>query len=337
VTEVQVGCVEHCYGTTTLDTSGLTLAQIEQLLGELQVPSPPSATAAPAGEQNTTQQSAAQSENGEGKQSQVAHQTNGTVQVVVTPKGAPADGGTGAAAVNQTAQGIAQLQVGCIFYCSGTQQAQQAQQSNTTVQSVDSSGAGAVNTVSKVVSQVQVGCVAWCYDSVETQTATGGDSSVVAVVPPLVGASPVVAPTVAVSPVAPSPVQGSSPPPSSPGARTRGSGGAPVLVQGGGITVVSVSVSPGAGPAAGDGASLVSVEASRTVQTQFADPHAHRAHRIVRHRGAPRRAHTQPRAVAGEAPIAVPGSSTARPTLELALALVLAALTWGGLRRRPVR
>ena len=179
-----MGCIEHCHGKTTLDTSGLTLAQIEQLLGELQVPSPPEATAAPGSEQNTTQQTSAQSENGDGNQSQIASQTNGTVQVVATPAGAPADGGAGPAAVNQTAQGIVQLQVGCIFYCSGTQQTQQAQQSNATVQSVDSSGAGAANTVSRVVWQVQVGCVAWCDDAVESQTATGADSSVAAVVPP---------------------------------------------------------------------------------------------------------------------------------------------------------
>jgi hypothetical protein len=186
VTQVQVGCLEHCYGATTLDTSGLTLAQIEQLLGELHVPAPPTATAAPGGEQHATQQTAVQSETGDGHQSESASQHNGTIQVVVTPAGAPADAGTptGPEAVNQTAQGIVQLQVGCIFYCSGTRQAQEARQSNATVQSVDGPGAGTVNTVSRVIWQVQVGCVVWCDDAVETQTAAGTDSTIVTVAAP---------------------------------------------------------------------------------------------------------------------------------------------------------
>jgi hypothetical protein len=350
--------VEHCYGTTTLDTSGLTLSQIEQLLGELQVPSPPEATAAPGGEQNTAQQTAGQSENGVGHQSQVASQSNGTVQVVVPPAGAPADGATGPAAVNQTAQGIAQLQVGCIFYCSGTQQTQQAQQSNATVQSVDSSGAGAANTVSRVVWQVQVGCVAWCYDAAETQTATGGDSSVVAVVPPPVAGSPATASPVAGAPVAgapvastpagPAPVQSLSPPPSSTGARTRDSGGAPVHVVGAGlgagvsratgpvlrtnrVTAVSVSAE------AGNGAAFASVAASRTIQTELAHRVSHPARHFPRHRSALRRAHAAPLAIAGAVSAAVARTSSAVPDLAFALALVLAAVGFGAWRWRGVR
>ena len=346
VTEVQVGCIEHCHGKTTLDTSGLTLAQIEQLLGELQVPSPPQATAAPGSEQNTTQQTSAQSENGDGNQSQIASQTNGTVQVVATPAGAPADGGTGPAAVNQTAQGIVQLQVGCIFYCSGTQQTQQARQSNATVQSVDSSGAGAANTVSRVIWQVQVGCVAWCYDAVESQTATGADSSVATVVPPPV-AAPVAAPT-----PAPGPVQGTSPLPPSKGARTRDSGGAPVRVLGAGLalgvsgaarqvlgasgaTAVSVSAE------GGNGAALVSVAATETVQAELSHRTSRAAHRIARHRGGPHPAHAARLTIAGTGAGAGPGilarTSSAVPDLELAVALVLAAVGIGVWRRRGVR
>jgi hypothetical protein len=335
VTQVQVGCLEHCYGTTTLDSSGLTLAQIEQLLGQLQVPSPPDTTAR-GGEQNTTQQTAAQSENGDGNQSQIASQANGTVQVVVTGVGAPADGGAGPAAVNQTAQGIAQLQVGCIFYCSGTQQTQQAQQSNATLQAVDSSGAGAANTVSGVIWQVQIGCVAWCYDAAETQTATGGDSSVVSVAPP-----PVAAPPAVVPPVAPPPAHGSGPAPST-RPRTRGSGGAPLRVLGaelrvglsGGtrpvlgaerVTAVSVSAE------AGNGAAFVSVAASQTVQSDRA---SHPARRITRRQSAPRPAQAAPLTIAGAGPAAVAGTSPARPNLDLALALGLAALGFAVWRRR---
>ena len=320
VTEVQVGCIEHCHGKTTLDTSGLTLAQIEQLLGELQVPSPPEATAAPGSEQNTTQQTSAQSENGDGNQSQIASQTNGTVQVVATPAVAPADGGTGPAAVNQTAQGIVQLQVGCIFYCSGTQQTQQAQQSNATVQSVDSSGAGAANTVSRVIWQVQVGCVAWCDDAVESQTATGADSSVATVVPPPVAGAPVVGRRLwgrrllGAGRGRPSPrqaaVQDTSPLPPSKRARTRDSGGAPVRVLGAGLalgvsgaarqvlgashaTAVSVSAE------GGNGAALVSVAATETVQAELSHRASRPAHRIARHRGGPHPAHAARLTIAG--------------------------------------
>ena len=360
VTQVQVGCVEHCHGTTTLDHSGLTLAQIEQLLGRLQPPSPPAATAptgAPAasgGDQNVTQQAAAESQTGDGSQSQIARQTNGTVQVVgqtdgiaqvaAGPGGAPAGTGPGAApaaAVNQTAQGVVQLQVGCIFYCSGTRQIQQAQQSNTTVQSVNSAGAGAANTVSRVAWQVQVGCVAWCDNAVETQTAGTSDSTIVTVAPPPAPSVPVV-----VAPDVPAPAPGQSPSPA-PGVGTRDSGGAPIQVPGvgraagpgdaehpmgggGRVTATSVSVLE----QVGSGAALVSVAASRAVETRAADggrPQGRRGARPSRHAARP--------TLAVPGPSVVAASSAAQPTLELAiaLALALAALGLTGLHRRGVR
>jgi hypothetical protein len=352
VTQVQVGCVAHCYGTTTLDGSGLTLAQIQQLLGELQAPSPPAATAAPGSEQSVTQQAAAQSENGDGNQSQVTSQSNGTVQVVATPAGAAGDGATGPAAVNQTAQGIAQLQVGCIFYCSGTQQTQQAQQSNTTVQSVNSAGAGAGNTVSTGIWQVQVGCLAWCYDAVETQTATGTDSAVVAVAPPPdvpgspAGGAPAPAPPAQEPPAASAPVHRPSATSPSTGAGTRGSGGAPLRVLGaglgvglretvqpvlGGDRVSAVSVSA----LAGNGAALVSVAASRTVQTQLPSRALHAARHIGRRHRGPRRGHTALATMPVPGPTAVARTSAAQPSLELALALM--ALGLGVWRWRGVR
>jgi hypothetical protein len=352
VTQVQVGCLEHCHGTTTLDTSGLTLAQVEQLLGELQVPSPPVATAAPGDDQNTTQQTGAQSQNGDGHQSQTSTQINGTIQIVVTSAGEPDDGATGAAAVNQTAQGVVQLQVGCIFYCSGTQQTQQAQQSNATVQSVDSSGAGAANAVSRVVWQVQVGCLAWCYDASETQTATGSDSTVVAVAPPPATTAPVA--TAPVPPATPAPLTAPNTAPRSAGRRTRDSGGAPVGVLGAGLgaeladtgrpmlgaSEISNSEMSNLSVAAeaGHGASLVSVAASETVQTELAHRTARRAHHFDRHRRAPRPAHAARLRIAGSGGSSVmAGTSTAQPDLVLAAVLVLAALGFGVWRRREVR
>ncbi len=347
VTQVQVGCLEHCYGTTTLDTSGLTLAQIEQLLRELQVPSPPAATPAPGDEQNTTQQTAAQSENADGHQSQAASQNNRTIQAVVTTTSAPADGGTGAGAVNQTAQGVVQLQVGCIFYCSGTQQTQRAVQSTATVQSVDRSGAGAANAVSRVVWQVQVGCLAWCYDASETQMATGSDSTVVAVAPPPAATAPVV--MAPVPPAPPAPATGRSAAPRPGVGRTRDSGGAPVRVVGAGfgaglidttrpalgasqVSTVSVSAE------AGHGASLASVAVSQTVQTELTRRASVRAHRVDRHHRAPRPPGTARLRTARSGGTSVmTRSSTAQPDLLLTALLVLAALGFGVWRRREVR
>jgi hypothetical protein len=337
VSQVQVGCVAHCYGTTTLDGSGLRLAQIQQLLGELQAPSPPAATAAPGSEHNVTQQAAAQSENGDGNQSQVTSQSNGTVQVVATPAGAAGDGATRPAAVDQTAQGIAQLQVGCIFYCSGTQQTQQAQQSNTTVQSVNSSGAGAVNTVSTGIWQVQVGGLAWCYDAVETQTATGTDSTVVAVAPPpdLPGsptaAAPAPAPPAQGPPSASAPVHGRGAAPPSTGTGIRGSGGAPPVLGGDRVTAVSVSA------LVGNGAALVSVAASRTVQTQLPRRASHGARHIGRRHRGPRRAHTAQATMPVPGPTAVALTPAAQPSLELGLALALMGLGFGVWRWRGAR
>jgi hypothetical protein len=319
-TQVQVGCLAHCYGTTTLDTSGLKLAQVEHLLGELHVPTPATPTATPGREQNAANQTAAQSERNDRHQSQRARQINRTIQVVVTPVTAPADEGSGAVAVNQTAQRIVQLQVGCIFYCSRTRQTQRAQQSNATVQSVDGAGATPVNTVSRVVWQVQVGCLAWCHDAVETQTATRTDSTVVAVAPPAEVPSAAVPPAHA----APPPVVSASPRTS--GARRRDTGGAPVRAPH--ATAVSVSDQERSGTA------LISVVASQTVQIQLPRRPAHRVHRVSRHRPtAPRRravqlANAQPRAGA------VARSSNAEPSLELAAVLVLAALGFGVWCRR---
>jgi hypothetical protein len=347
VTHVQVGCMEHCYGSTTLDTSGLTVAQIEQLLHELRLPSPPTATAAPAGPQHATSQTAAQSQSAGGHQSQAASQSNGTVQVVVTPAGTPADGTPGAAAVNQTAQGVVQLQVGCIFYCSGTRQSQQVAQSTATVQAVDGSAASAVNTVSRAVNQVQVGCIAWCYDAVETQTASGTDSTIVSAAPtPDVAAAADGDPGAAAPPsqALPAPVPNRAPP--SGGVRTRQSGGAPIRVERGGLgpgthaqrpllgtdRISAVSVSA----ATGDGAALVSVAASEVGQTERTRHVPGRGRHLGRRRGTPEPAHTAPARWTRARADVVSGAATAPPDLELAVAFALAALGFAAWRWRDV-
>ena len=275
-TQVQVGCMQYCYGATTLDTSGLTLAQIEQLLGALVLPGLPPLTLVPGTVQNVTQQASDQSQTGDGPtvdpsqtvgggqtagssptgdggtagQAQVAAQSNTTVQVVAGATGA----GVGPAAVNQTAQGIWQVQIGCLFDCAGTQQLQQATQSNTTVQAVGGSGAAdatvpsAVDTVIRIVWQLQIGCLFWCYDAVEAQrrpAPTQRCSSrpvplpapLVAVVgdrerdpvaaQPVAGDAPADAPPMAPGPAAPpDPTPPATPPPA---AGTRAVGGAGML------------------------------------------------------------------------------------------------------------
>ncbi|MFZ0091208.1 MAG: hypothetical protein WAL63_16990, partial [Solirubrobacteraceae bacterium] len=122
--------------------------------------------------------------------------------------------GAGAVLINQTAQGIWQLQVGCIFDCADTTQDQQAQQSNTTVEVVGMTtslpGAAAptaVNNVIALIWQLQVGCLFWCYDAVEVQTAGSENAVAVVSVPPASGTgTPVAAAPMAPAPVGPSPV-----------------------------------------------------------------------------------------------------------------------------------
>src|SRR5207248_1447658 len=87
--------------------------------------------------------------------------------------------GAVAQAINKTAQTIVQVQVGCLFYCSDTQQTQQATQSTTAV-SLLSQGASAatapaaavVGIVDQLVWQLQIGCLAWCSNTTQQQSAS---------------------------------------------------------------------------------------------------------------------------------------------------------------------
>ncbi len=151
---------------------------LAQLLAELGQPTlePPDPVA--AAEQNVTDQTSSQTQVGQpgsGDGLQSATQVAATVQA-----------GVGSAVVNQTTQGIWQLQIGCIFYCDGTQQLQQAEQSDSTVQvlsgSPGSAGAttpSAVNTTTALIWQLQIGCLFWCYDAVEVQTAGASHQGIV--------------------------------------------------------------------------------------------------------------------------------------------------------------
>jgi hypothetical protein len=87
----------------------------------------------------------------------------------------------------------------------------------------------------------------------------------------------------------------------------------------------------------GDGAVLVSIAASQTVQTVVTPRGAYRERRIARHRRTARAARAPRLATAGVGPSALARSSTAQPTLELALALVLAAAALGCGRWRRVQ
>jgi len=356
-TQVQVGCLRDCHGTTTLDTSGLTLGQIEQLLGQLQLPPLPPLVAAPGALQNVTQQSSSQSQAGDGasaNQAQIADQSNTTVQVA----GAPTDQGGSAAVVNRTGQGIWQVQVGCLFDCTGTQQVQQATQSNLTVQAP--AGAPAANAVTQLVWQLQIGCLFTCYDAVESQGASATDSTTV-----LAPATPVDPPAAPVDPPAvtsaPGPAGGSAPAaegaPAAPAAPV--GAGTPVpavapapapvessarsVIVGAGLVIrepgraVFEAVAMGAASAsstAGGGGVIASVSASRSVAAQYERSAARAAHRRLSHRRTARR-FAQPRHPAGATArrAAVDAGVDRAPWLALVLAVAAALALTATVRR----
>jgi hypothetical protein len=184
VTQIQLGCLAHCFGITTTSAavSGGIEQTIEQLLSILASNSSSHAALA-ASQQSVVDQTSYQWQGGPTSQTQVAVQTNTTIQVVdlaskIAAALAPSDPNA-AAATNQTEQGIWQLQAGCLVFCSQTGQSQQAQQSNTIVQVLSPSAgqptgtAGAVTNVGRqVIYQLQIGCLFWCYDATEQQAAS---------------------------------------------------------------------------------------------------------------------------------------------------------------------
>lgn len=176
--QIQLGCVSACFGTTKSDPSTAAAAQL--VLSELSSQMPPSDSASlpswSAVEQSTVDQFSYQMQTGgPTTQTQSAVQTSASVQIAP----AAAAVASGQEVVEDTEQQTWQLQIGCLFYCVDTQQVQAATQSTTTVvilagasSSSDASTAVTVVVSQQTVWQVQIGCLAWCWDSTQSQTAS---------------------------------------------------------------------------------------------------------------------------------------------------------------------
>jgi hypothetical protein len=209
ITQLQVGCIWQCLGTTTTGVTIPPSAQqaVAQVLSlALAGTGLPSQQAAPAAEQNIVNQTAYQWQLGQGTtgvQTQSASQTNNTVQVVASLSAAlqaavGSSDPSAAGIMNQTEQGIWQLQIGCLIFCAQTQQYQQAEQANTTTQvlipapgSTAATTAAAVNSAAQVIWQMQIGCLLWCVDATEQQTAASNQTTLVAIVDsPMTSAPP---------------------------------------------------------------------------------------------------------------------------------------------------
>ena len=218
ITQIQLGCLTQCFGTTTTDQSTAALAQLVLThLGSLIPPAGSSGVQpAPGTEQNVVTQVSCQAQVGGADVGQVqsASQTNATVQIVVSSVTslAPSTPET----VDQTQQHAWQLQIGCLFYCVDSQQVQQSQQSTTTIEIV----AGPTSaTVQQTIWQVQVGCLAWCWNSTQSQQAS--QSTIVVVTSPPYGDGSEPGPGPGPGPArAPGPAPVSDPPAAASGAST---------------------------------------------------------------------------------------------------------------------
>ncbi len=173
VTQIQIGCVSECFGTTATDPSSVALAQ--QLLQNLDSPQPTCGSSslqpAPATIESVVDQVACQVQGAQAiaTQTEVASQSATTVQV---PDATPVAQSPAPESVAEAQQGTWQLQIGCVFYCLDTQQVQQAQQSITIINvetGTTGSNPGVVDVTDQIIWQVQVGCVAWCYDATQAQ------------------------------------------------------------------------------------------------------------------------------------------------------------------------
>lgn len=204
LTQIQLGCLAHCLGTTTSTAAtgpqgARYLRILEEVLNRLPqeflgaiAAALPGPSPAPAAQENAVAQISYQSQSASGSgssQAQTAEQTNTTVQLY-DPSSAliagfqRAVGGQAAASeetVNQTEQGIWQLQIGCLFFCEETVQFQQAVQSNTPVQPIASAAdaastaaTSAANITTQLVWQAQVGCLFWCINTTQQQIAPSG-------------------------------------------------------------------------------------------------------------------------------------------------------------------
>ena len=303
----------------------------------------------------------------------MAPQSNTTVPVAVGPSGAGAEA-DGVAAVNQTAQGIWQLQDrlpvrlrGHPAAAAGDAVQHETLQALGGAGGADATGPSAVDTVIRIVWQLQIGCLFWCYDAVEGQTASGTDSTVVVTLGPAPGptsppaplptsspggdpvdAQPAAADTPAdAPPIAPGPAAppNLTPPPAPPltvGARVSGGSGvlgaALGLAEPGAVHPVlhGIAVTTGSVSAGTRrGESLLSVSATRSVALESSRSTTRPARHHARH---PRAAHQMPEAAhtpAGAARRSAERTSALTvPWAALALALVAALALIAGLRRR---
>jgi hypothetical protein len=207
ITQIQIGCLAQCFGTTTTSTLPTPVAQ--QIIAELSSLVPPTGSTntqpSPGLDQTVIDQVSCQVQTGgpaPGTQAQAATQTSTTIQLIDLSSGAQPTPN------NDTEQQTWQLQFGCLFYCTDTQQVQQAQQAITTIQvlvgrpgsstpspSSTSAATGATGVASQAIWQLQIGCIAWCYDATQVQDATSQTTVIV------------------ITPVPPGPAPAPSPPP----------------------------------------------------------------------------------------------------------------------------
>jgi hypothetical protein len=205
ITQIHIGCLAQCFGTTTTSTLPAPVAQ--QIIAEL------SSLVPPAGSTNTQpsaglgqtviDQASCQVQTGgpaPGTQAQAATQTSTTIQLI------DLSGGAQPTPNDDTEQQAWQLQIGCLFYCTDTRQVQQAQQAITAIQVLvgqpgsstsstasTSSATGATGVASQVIWQLQIGCIAWCYDATQVQDGTS-QTTVIVITPTPPGPAPAPAP-----------------------------------------------------------------------------------------------------------------------------------------------
>ena len=232
ITQIQLGCLSGCFGTTTADPSTAALTAL--VLSELSGLVPPSGSGVtqptPAIDQSVIDQIICQLQGAQSSGAQVQSASQASTAVQLVEVGAPSGSGDSGTvgpqipapqAVAQTQQQTWQLQIGCLFYCTDSQQVQQAQQSSTTIQifavAPGSSGVpsgAAVASVTQTVWQLQVGCLAWCWNSTQLQEASSQSTTVVlTIVPTPHPPTPEPAPTPAPAPPPASPAPAGPPPP----------------------------------------------------------------------------------------------------------------------------
>jgi hypothetical protein len=282
ITQIQVGCIAQCLGSTTVgppvpESVAQTVAQVISVV--LTGTGLPAMQIVPAAEQNAVSQTASQLQFGAtpgDTQTQSASQSNATVQIVASSLAAAIQAtlsnssSSPAEIVNQTQQEIWQLQVGCLIFCSQTQQYQQAAQSNTTVQVLQLAGGStpsttptAVDSVTQVIWQLQIGCLLWCLDTTQQQTATSDQSRVLTILSPDSPGSVSDPPGTAGNGGAPQTPGGPSTPASGPDAGAGADASAPVPVSQGfssGPPAATVAAEPSAATSAAPRTTLPSIQ-----------------------------------------------------------------------------